>query len=111
MAIKTDQLQLVCNDLVNLLKSRLQDYDPNLVELLGQQYFMGTLARLISLSEQMKIEGKSYDIKKQDLHFSLTYPEGVDPIQLDMIRKESAKIMASCIEVVKDSLLDGRPTQ
>jgi len=106
MAIKTEQLQHVCNDLVNLLKNRLTDYDPNLVELVGQQYFMGALSRLISLSKQIEAEEKPYNLDKQDLHFSISYPEGVDSLQVDVIRKESTKIMAECMELVKSSLVN-----
>lgn len=97
MAIQTEQLQKVCDDLVAMLKPRLPEQDSDLVELIGQQYFMGTLSRLVSLSNSMDKQ-QAVDLKSQDLHFTLSFPEEIDPKAVQAIRDEATSIMATCLE-------------
>ena len=63
MTLNTADLQRVCVDLVEVLKLKLchpasrsstgNDPHPDLVELIAQQYFMGTLSRLISIAKSV----------------------------------------------------------
>ena len=106
MTINTSQLQKVCNDLVDILKNQLPEMDPDLVELISQQYFMGTLSRLISLSKLMEEQGEQTpELSRQDLNFTLTYPEGTDLAHIETIRKEAAILLAKCLDSLKNGLI------
>lgn len=102
MPLQTKNLQKICDDLVAILQQKLPEQDPHLVSLIGQQYFMGTLSRLLSLSKWMEENQELPDLQRQDLHFSLTYPEEIDPAQVETIRHEAAMILAACFGALKD---------
>ena len=110
MTLKTDALQQVCDDLVYALKLKLcnpanssarHDLHPDLVELIAQQYFMGTLSRLISLEKSVGIDHTPQDLESQDLHFNLSFPEDIDVAQVEIIRKEAAVLLARCFNSLK----------
>ncbi len=106
MTITTSQLQTVCNDLVVILQKRLPNQDPDLVKLIGQQYFMGSLSRMVSAAKFLKEKKEgAVDLAEQDLYFTLTYPEEIDPKQVELIKEESGKILAGCLQSFKSSLI------
>ena len=106
MTLKTADLQQVCDDLVDVLKQKLchpanrsstgNDPQPDLVEMIGQQYFMGTLSRLISLSNSAGNDQTLLELERQDLRFTLSFPEDTDVAQVEVIRKAAALLLARC---------------
>ncbi len=107
MAITTAHLQKVCNDLVSILKQQLPDNDPDLVELIGQQYFMGTLSRMVSLSKLMEEQGVATpDLDRQDLHFTLTYPEDADLAEIETIRQQAVALLGKCLNSLQSGLFN-----
>ncbi|MBF0277719.1 MAG: hypothetical protein HQM13_08015 [SAR324 cluster bacterium] len=107
MAITTSQLQKICTDLVEVLKNQLPDNDPDLVELIGQQYFMGTLSRMISLSKILDEQGSSSpELSRQDLRFNLTYPEDADLAEIEAIRQHAAVLLGKCLDALKNDLFN-----
>lgn len=105
MAFKTEQIEKVCKDLVEILIQQLPDQAPELVTFIGQQYFMGTLSRLVSLAKLMAAQaGEVPDLNRQDLHFALTYPADADLAQIEIIRKEAALLLAKCFDTLKENL-------
>jgi len=105
MTITTAHLQNACNDLVSILKQQLPDADPDLVELIGQQYFMGTLSRMVSLSKLMEVQGSATpDLNRQDLHFTMTYPEDADLAEIETIRQQAAALLGKCLNSLKNGL-------
>ena len=113
MTLKKADLQRVCDDLVGVLKRKLchpanrssvrNDLHPGLVERIAQQYFMGTLSRLISLANSMEEDQLHLDLASQDLHFKLSFPEDTDVAQVELIRKEAAILLAQCFSALKKS--------
>lgn len=104
MAIKTEQLHLICSDLVALLKQRVPQQNADLVELVGQQYFMGTLSRLISLSKHIETGGAPTSLKNLDLHFALSFPEEVNEVDVQAIRQEATVVLSECLQSLQQSL-------
>ncbi|MBF0286961.1 MAG: hypothetical protein HQM14_04015 [SAR324 cluster bacterium] len=105
MPITTSQLQTVCHDLVAILQKKLPDQDPDLVKLIGQQYFMGSLSRMVSAAKFLEEQKKGIaDLTNHDLYFTLAYPEEIDQKHVELIREESAKILAGCLHALKGNL-------
>ena len=111
MTLNTADLQRVCVDLVEVLKLKLchpanrsstgNDPHPDLVELIAQQYFMGTLSRMISLAKSVGNDQTLIDLECQDLRFSLSFPEETDVAQVEDIRNKAAILLAQCFNALK----------
>ncbi len=97
--MQTEYVEEACKDLVQILKSQLPHHDQELVEMVGLQYFSGTLSRLLALSKELeRVPRQSIDMSKYDLQFKLMFPDFVDPQQVAVIREKAAQIMAGCMD-------------